>query len=399
MPIFIVLLSILLFSEIVSYFASRNFFMGSSSVFRWFNWIWVTSTILLYVFLFISRSFESNFLRNIIVNIFMMFLLLKLFTALIYTITSGIQLINSYFVVRETLSYDSSRRMFASRMAMSLAVIPFTGMVWGLIKTAYDFKIHLVKVNHKKVPSSFKGLKIIQLSDIHTGSLQGEKQLRKAVDIVNALKPDMILFTGDLVNNETDEALPYISVLKELIAPMGIYSVLGNHDYGDYHDWRNDEEKAENMDKMYRVHQDLGWRLLLNEHLRIEKEGQNIALIGIENWGANLNFKKYGNLPKAYEGLEASEFKILLSHDPSHWSHEVKDKFYDIDLTLSGHTHGFQFGIEIPGFRWSPSQYIYPQWAGLYKNGEQLLYVNRGLGCLGYMGRIGIRPEITLIEL
>lgn len=396
----IILISILVFSEITSYLAIRYFFVHQKSSLKSFNWIWWGSTILLYAIIFTGRMIENNFTKNVLLNFFMCILILKLFIGLIFIISSIIQYIQSFFLTAKLTETDAlARRQFASKIALGMASIPFASMVWGIAKTAYDFKIHSVKVNSPKIPTPFKGLKIVQISDIHTGSLQSKHQLQKAVDLVNKLKPDIIVFTGDLVNNQSNEALPYLSILKELTAKMGIFSILGNHDYGDYNSWENNEAKNVNMTEMFAIHKELNWKLLMNEHVSLKIEEEEIALIGIENWGANLNFKKYGDIEKAHQGTGKYPYKILLSHDPSHWSSEVKENFKDIDLTLSGHTHGFQFGVEIPGFKWSPSQYIYPQWSGLYKNEEQLLYVNRGLGCLGYMGRIGIKPEITLIEL
>lgn len=396
----IVLISILIFAELTSYLAIRNFFVDNRSQLRIFNWTWWIATLLLYATVFGGRSLDSSYLKNVLLNVFMFFLILKLITGLIFVISILVQFIKSLIITTKMSAAEQlARRKLASQIALGVAAVPFISLVWGLVKTAYDFKVHRVKVNSAKIPASFKGLKIVQISDIHTGSLQGNRQLQKAVDLVNSLKPDLIVFTGDLVNNQSDEALPYIPILNQLEAPMGIYSILGNHDYGDYNSWDSSESKQKNMEAMYDIHRQLNWKLMLNEHVALEKNNEHIALIGIENWGANLNFKKYGKLEEAYKGADQYAYKILLSHDPSHWSHEVKESYKDIDLTLSGHTHGFQFGVEIPGFKWSPSQYIYPQWAGLYKSKEQLLYVNRGLGCIGYMGRIGIRPEVTLIEL
>jgi predicted MPP superfamily phosphohydrolase len=213
------------------------------------------------------------------------------------------------------------------------------------------------------------------------------------------LQPDIIFFTGDLVNNVADEMDELKTVFSKLAAPLGVYSILGNHDYGDYVQWESAQAKVANLEKLKTVHKEMGWRLLLNEHVGIEKDGQSIALIGIENWGARANFSKYGDLSAAYKGAENYPFKILLSHDPSHWEAEVCRDYKDIDLVFSGHTHGMQFGLEIPGFRWSPVQYVYKQWAGLYRKDQQKLYVNRGFGFLGYPGRVGILPEITYLEL
>jgi hypothetical protein len=215
------------------------------------------------------------------------------------------------------------------------------------------------------------------------------------------LKPDIIFFTGDLVNDRSSEVKDYMSIFSRLNAPMGVYSILGNHDYGDYVTWPSDEAKKANLDLLKKIHGDMGWRLMMNEHLVFEKNNDKIALIGIENWGAKAHFPKYGSMKNAYLGLPEKNipFKILLSHDPSHWTAQVRPEYPDVDLTLSGHTHGMQFGVEIPWLKWSPVQYIYKQWAGLYQEGKQYLYVNRGFGFLGYQGRFGILPEITLIEL
>lgn len=398
----IVLISILLIAEIGSYFAIRTFFLEQKSQLKWFNWIWFVSTILIYAFVFGSRMMQNNYAKNWMVNIFFLVLIAKLVIALAFLITTGIQFIKGIFASKTAASKvatDLGRRQFAAKLALGFAALPLGTMAWGLVKTAYDFKIHRPKIKFSNLPKAFHGLKIVQISDIHTGSLQGNHQLQKAFDLIKAEKPDVIFFTGDIVNNRTDEAFPYIPILSLLSAPLGVYSILGNHDYGDYEQWENAEAKAYNMKQMHDLHEKLGWKLLLNEHVELEKDGEKIGVLGIENWGANLNFKKYGKFTEAKKGSEHLPFKILLSHDPSHYNAEIKDQHTDIDLTLSGHTHGFQFGIEIPGFKWSPSQYIYPQWAGLYPNGNQHLYVNRGLGCLGYMGRVGIRPEITVIEL
>lgn len=400
-PLF--LLSLLLLAEIGSYYAVRFFFVDQKSQVRTFNWIWWSGSLLIYALVFGSRIFDSNLTKNILVNLFFMVLITKLVIAMTFIITLCIQWTTGWFktpsIDATNAVADLSRRKFASKIALGMAAVPLGTMVWGIAKTAYDFKIHRPKIRFRNLPDAFDGLKIVQISDIHTGSLQGNYQLQKAVNLINAEKPDVIFFTGDLVNNRSDEALPYLSILAQLTAPMGVYSILGNHDYGDYEQWESESAKAENMQLMFDIHQKSGWQLLLNEHVELEKDGEKIGVLGIENWGANLNFKKYGDLKSAHENTHHLPFKILLSHDPSHYNAEVKNQYSDIDITLSGHTHGFQFGVEIPGFKWSPSQYIYPQWAGLYPNGNQYLYVNRGLGCLGYMGRVGIKPEITVMEL
>ena len=295
-----------------------------------------------------------------------------------------------------------SRIKFISYAATTLTLIPAISFIYGMVKGAYKYRVHKVKVSSPNLPMAFNGFKIVQLSDMHSGSFYSSEPLQTAFKMVLEQKPDIIFFTGDLVNNEASETTPHLDSYKMLKAPYGVFSCLGNHDYGDYKDWGSKEAKQKNLQDLKDIHAQSGWRLLMNEHVPIEKDGEKIALLGIENWGGNLRFPRYGKLDNAHAGTEDYPFKILLSHDPSHWDVQVSKeaKYKDIDLTLSGHTHGMQFGIEIPGvIKWSPSQYVYKQWAGLYKQDKQFLYVNRGLGFLGYPGRIGIWPEITVIEL
>lgn len=293
-----------------------------------------------------------------------------------------------------------SRIKFFSQLAVTFTIVPAVGFIYGMVRGAYKYRVHNVKVPSPNLPDAFHGYKIVQISDIHTGSFLDNSALTKAFDIVMQQKADLILFTGDLVNNRADETIGFENVYNKLTAPHGVYSVLGNHDYGDYVQWDSAEEKKKNFETLKDVHKNAGWRLLMNEHVEIEHKGEKIALIGIENWGGNMNFPRYGKMDLAHKGAAEYPFKILMSHDPSHWEKQVQADYKDIDLTLSGHTHGMQFGIEIPGVvKWSPVKYFYKQWAGLYKQDNQFLYVNRGLGFLGYPGRLGIWPEITVIEL
>ncbi|MES2679189.1 MAG: metallophosphoesterase [Bacteroidota bacterium] len=292
-----------------------------------------------------------------------------------------------------------SRLKFLSQVAVTFTVVPAIGFIYGMVRGAYRYRVHHVKVPAPNLPESFNGFKIVQLSDIHTGSFINDSALTKAFDIVMQQNADLILFTGDLVNNESKEVEGYEHLFKRLKAPHGVFSVLGNHDYGDYVEWDTKAEKAKNLQKLKDHQQDFGWKLLMNEHVAIEKNNEKIALLGIENWGGSMRFPKYGKMKDAHAGTDIYAYKILMSHDPSHWDKQVLIDYPDIDLTLSGHTHGMQLGIEIPGFKWSPVKYLYKNWAGLYKQGEQFLYVNRGLGFLGYPGRLGIWPEITVIEL
>lgn len=291
------------------------------------------------------------------------------------------------------------RSEFLSKAAIITAFIPFSGMLYGMLKGAFDYTIHKTKVKIKNLPSGLEGLKIVQISDLHTGSFTSTEPLKKAVDIINGLNADIVLFTGDLVNNYSEEALMHINTLKEVKAKYGVYSVLGNHDYGDYVKWSSPEKKQENFDSMLSIHKEIGWKLLRNEKSTLNINGADLDILGVENWGRSLNFPKYGDLKKTIADSTAN-VRILMSHDPSHWEAEVLNSEKPIDLTLSGHTHGMQFGIEIPGFKWSPVQYVYKQWAGLYQNDKRnYLYVNRGLGFIGYAGRVGINPEISLLEL
>lgn len=342
-------------------------------------------------------------------SVFLILLICKLFGSVFLVVDDIIRLfrwIASYFQKAPAdateVTHHISRLKFMSYVGLTFTILPAISFVYGMVKGAYKYRVHRVKVKSPNLPEAFNGFKIVQLSDIHSGSFLSTDPLIKAFTIVMDQNPDMILFTGDLVNNEAVEAEPHMETYKMLKAPYGVYSSLGNHDYGDYkHDWAAGAKEA-NLEALKNVHASSGWRLLMNEHVPIEKDGQKIALLGIENWGGNLNFPRYGKLENAYAGTEDYPFKILLSHDPSHWDIQVSQerKYKDIDLTLSGHTHGMQFGIEIPGLiKWSPAKFIYKHWGGLYRQDNQYLYVNRGLGFLGYPGRLGIWPEITVIEL
>jgi predicted MPP superfamily phosphohydrolase len=302
------------------------------------------------------------------------------------------------FVQNEEFSSSTiTRSTFMSWLGIGLGTTLFGTLLWGF-GNKYRYKLQEIAMRFKDLPEGFRGLRIIHISDIHSGSFTDRKAVEKGVELILDAKPDIILFTGDLVNDRADEMHEYKDVFAKLTAPLGVYSTLGNHDYGDYASWPSPQAKAENLEQLKAVHGEMGWKLLMNEHVVLEKEGHKMALLGIENWSAKANFARYGSLTNAYQGSEDIPFKILMSHDPSHWDAEVKN-YKDIHLTLSGHTHGMQFGVEIPWFKWSPVQYIYKQWAGLYEDGHQKLYVNRGFGFIGYPGRVGILPEITLIEL
>ncbi len=290
------------------------------------------------------------------------------------------------------------RSAFLSWIGLGLGGGLFGTLMYGF-SNKYNYQVKKVKLAFNNLPKSFDGLKIVHISDIHSGSFQNKPAVNKGVDMILQQKADLILFTGDLVNDRADEMKDYMDVFNRVKAPMGVFSTLGNHDYGDYVSWPSAQAKKENMERLKKVHADLGWRLLMNEHVLLEKNNEQIALLGIENWGSKARFPKYGKMYEAYPGTEKIPFKILMSHDPSHWDAEVRTHYPDIDLALAGHTHGMQFGLENPYFKWSPVQWMYKQWAGLYEEGKQKLYVNRGYGFLGYPGRVGILPEITVIEL
>lgn len=300
----------------------------------------------------------------------------------------------------EGMSGDGiSRSVFLSWLGLAAGGTLFGSLVYGF-RNKYNYSTKRLKLSYDNLPAAFRGLKIIHISDIHSGSFTNKKAVMHGVEKILIEKADIILFTGDLVNDRATEMEAYMDVFSKLEAPMGVYSTLGNHDYGEYVNWPyNGISKAQNLENLKKVHAGLGWKLLMNEHVVLEKGGEEIALVGIENWSNKARFKKYGRMDLAYAGTEKYPFKILMSHDPSHWDAEVKPKYPDVDLMLSGHTHGMQFGVEIPGFKWSPVQYMYRQWAGLYEDGKQKLNVNPGFGFIGYPGRVGILPEITVIEL
>jgi predicted MPP superfamily phosphohydrolase len=295
-------------------------------------------------------------------------------------------------------SNNISRSAFLTWVGFILGGGLFATLLYGF-SNKYDYKIRRIKLSFTNLPKAFKGLKIVQISDIHSGSFTDKSAVEKGVAMALKQNADLILFTGDLVNDKADEMHDYMDVFNKIKAPMGVYSTLGNHDYGDYTSWPSDEAKKENLERLKKIHAELGWRLLMDEHVILEKNNEQIALLGIQNWSAFGRFPKYGRMDLAYPGTEQYPFKILMSHDPSHWDAEVRTKYPDIDLMLAGHTHGMQFGVENPYFKWSPVQWFYKEWAGLYENGKQKLYVNRGYGFIGYPGRVGILPEITVIEL
>lgn len=292
-----------------------------------------------------------------------------------------------------------TRNEFISRLALGLGAVPLLAMLWGMVKGKTDYQVRRVVLRYPNLPASFDGFKILQISDLHTGSFgDNTEPMRRAVALINAQQADLIVMTGDLVNDRATEVEPHIPALAGIKSELPIFSILGNHDYGDYVQWGSLEAKQENLQRLARNHAKIGWRLLLDESHTIRRGQDELAVLGVQNWSSHPQFPKHGKLAQTHAASGNAPFKLLLSHDPSHWTAQVLD-YKDIDLTLSGHTHGMQFGINLPFFKWSPVQYSYPQWAGLYEQGRQKLYVNVGLGYLGIPMRAGFLPEITLLEL
>jgi len=410
-----IILGILILAEFYSFVVVRSSVSNMPAV-------WRTSLITLYIvltvitwlgFIFFRQINWANvphMLRNIYIAFVLGFVVGKILVLLVMLVDDIRRLITwlitsmAYGKVAgsDTASCGGIERSeFLKRTALVLGGISLLGFTYG-ITNRYKYRVRKIKLNFASLPEGFKGLKIVQISDIHTGSFDDHSAVAHGIQRVLDQNADIIFFTGDLVNNHAVEVdSKYMEIYSRIKAPMGVYSTLGNHDYGDYVQWPSKQAKIDNLDTLKGIHAKLGWRLMMNEHIVLEKGGDKIALIGIENWSAKANFPKYGDMSKAYAGLKEKNipFKILLSHDPSHWHAQVVPEYKDVQLTLSGHTHGMQFGVESKWLKWSPVQYMYNEWAGLYTDGEQNLYVNRGFGFLGYPGRLGVMPEITVFEL
>ncbi len=402
----LILISVILIVDLYSFQAVRLLASSASVYLRRFSYsiFWVLSagsvTVIAVTALSNWHTWNTGFRTYLFASIFLLF-----FSKLIISIflLTDDMLRGGRWLTQAVISSDKkegiSRLKFISQAGMVVSGFFLFNFIYGMVKTGFNYRVYRIKLKLANLPAAFEGMKIVQISDLHTGSFISTEPIARAIKMVNDEKPDMIFFTGDLVNDVYTEALPFKEILSTLKAPQGVYSILGNHDYGDYYQWNSAEEKKQNLEKLKLLQHDLGWKLLLNEHVRIGEPGNDIALIGIENWSALSGFSKYGNLAKAYSGAEDAKLKLLLSHDPTHWDAQVNKNYKDIAATFSGHTHGFQFGFEIPGLKWSPAQWIYKQWSGLYEKGNQKLYVNRGLGFLFYPGRVGISPEITVFEL
>jgi uncharacterized protein len=336
-------------------------------------------------------------------SLFLAFLITKLFFGLVLLIGDLVRLfygIIDHFI-RPAGTTDKpffpGRRRFVSEIAILVAAVPFTAFMYAMLKGKYDYRLHKLTLEFDDLPDAFDGFTLTQISDIHSGSFDHRQAVQRGVDLARAQQSDLFVFTGDLVNNVAGEIEPYLDMFGTLKAPYGQFSILGNHDYGDYIQWASEQEKADNLQQLKAHHATLGYRLLLDENVMLEKGGQKIALIGVQNWGRG--FIQIGDLDKALQGVDKDAFKICLSHDPTHWEEKIRYHPTTIQLTLSGHTHGAQFGIETAGWRWSPVQYRYLDWAGLANENDRYLYVNRGFGFLAFSGRLGIWPEITVITL
>lgn len=344
---------------------------------------------------YVFAIFLGLFLAKLIGStIFLLDDIRRLFTFIIKQFTSP----KAVMAAPNAIENSIPRSTFLSWMGIGIGSSLFGTLLYGF-SNKYNYKIKRISLAFPNLPNAFKGLRIVHISDVHSGSLNDKAAVNHGIDMILKEKADLILFTGDLVNDRHEEMLEYKDIFSRLNAPMGVFSTLGNHDYGDYASWESDAAKKQNLENLKLIEKGMGWRLLMNEHIIFDRDGDKIALLGIENFGAKGRFPKYGRMQDAYPGTENIPFKILMSHDPSHWDYQVKKDYKDIDLMLSGHTHGMQFGIENPYFKWSPVQWMYKQWAGLYEDGNQKLYVNRGFGFIGYPGRVGIMPEITVITL
>ncbi len=371
------------------------FFQAFSTVIHgsiWHNMYWGIDILLflgVFILIFLRRTgYDAQRTATSLITAFLIVFIPKLLAVPFLFVEDLMRIFSSF----------PPRSLFLSEIVLFLAGAMLLVIFFGLTKGRYFYKVREEVLTFPDLPAAFDGFKITQLSDIHSGSLSDIKRVRKGIELANAQNSDLLLFTGDLVNNKASEMEPWVLDFNRLEAPSGKFSVLGNHDYGDYVQWESMKSKALNLNRLKEIHHEMGFKLLLNESIAIEKQGERISLIGVENWGKG-GFHQYGDLAKATLGLEKDTFKILMSHDPSHWDHVTLDYDQHVHLTLAGHTHGMQFGIELFGLKWSPIQYFYKQWAGLYQKQGKYLYVNRGFGFHGLKGRIGVWPEITVITL
>jgi uncharacterized protein len=403
---------VLVLSEVYIYFNLKVAFKESKfrPLVNWVYWaslLFVIASISLGIYSIVSGKTQAQnrtWAENFIIGLTFTIIASKLFLAFLFLLVDFSRLLT--FLSNKIYSLFSSnpnefslesRRKFLTQSALALASLPFASFIYGITWGKYNFKVRKHTLHFPNLPQAFEGYKIVHISDIHAGSFDSMEDVKRGIDLINEQQPDLIAFTGDLVNNVAEEIDPYIALFKNLTAKDGVVSCLGNHDYGDYIPWPSEEDKRLNFERLQQKHIDMNFRLLMNTHQTINRDGEHLVIAGVENWGLP-PFPQLGDLDKALHQSNNS-FTILLSHDPTHWDEKAVPHQRHIDLTLSGHTHGMQFGIEIPGIKWSPVKYKYDKWAGIYESGKQYLHVNRGFGFLGFPGRVGIWPEITVIEL
>lgn len=396
---FIILLAVFFIIEIYVYQAIRN--ITTNNYIRIGYWVFtlLAYAIILYWILTFNRASRDHQQIQLMVSAMMIFVLPKLLSVIFLLIgdfTRFIEFGFKYFTAKE--NYFPERRKFISTTALAAAGIFSALAIDGIIFGKYRHTVRKIKLRFKNLPENFKGYKIVQISDVHSGSFFNPQKLQKAIDLINEQDADLVLFTGDMVNNYADEFKPFIPLFKSIKAKDGKFSILGNHDYGDYGAWNSREEKAQNIPTLKNYQAEAGFKMLRNENIALEKNGEKIYLLGVENWGIK-PFPQYGDLDKALLGVPEDAIKVLMSHDPTHFDEVVKKHKTNIHLTLSGHTHGMQFGLDLKNIKWSPVKFKYKKWADLYESEGKYLYVNRGFGVIAYPGRVGINPEITVIEL
>lgn len=396
---FIVLLAVFFIIEIYVYQAIRN--ITTNNYIRIGYWVFTLLAygIILYWILTFNKASRDHQQIQLMVSAMMIFVLPKLLSVIFLLIgdfTRFVEFGFKYFTAKE--NYFPERRKFISTTALAAAGIFSLLAIDGIIFGKYRHTVRKVKLRFKNLPESFKGYKIVQISDVHSGSFFNPQKLQKAIDLINEQDADVVLFTGDMVNNYADEFKPFIPLFKSIKAKDGKFSILGNHDYGDYGAWNSREEKAQNIPTLKNYQAEAGFKMLRNENIALEKNGEKIYLLGVENWGIK-PFPQYGDLDKALKGVPEDAIKVLMSHDPTHFDEVVKKHKTNVHLTLSGHTHGMQFGLDLKNIKWSPVKFKYKKWADLYESEGKYLYVNRGFGVIAYPGRVGINPEITVIEL
>lgn len=396
---FIILLAVFFIIEIYVYQAIRN--ITTNNYIRIGYWVFTLLAygIILYWILTFNRASRDHQQIQLMVSAMMIFVLPKLLSVIFLLIgdfTRFIEFGFKYFTAKE--NYFPERRKFISTTALAAAGIFSALAIDGIIFGKYRHTVRKVKLRFKNLPENFKGYKIVQISDVHSGSFFNPQKLQKAIDLINEQDADVVFFTGDMVNNYADEFKPFIPLFKSIKAKYGKFSILGNHDYGDYGAWNSREEKAQNIPTLKNYQAEAGFKMLRNENIALEKNGEKIYLLGVENWGIK-PFPQYGDLDKALLGVPEDAIKVLMSHDPTHFDEVVKKHKTNIHLTLSGHTHGMQFGLDLKNIKWSPVKFKYKKWADLYESEGKYLYVNRGFGVIAYPGRVGINPEITVIEL